>query len=612
MEIQKKLANILNVDTLLSIIKRLAPHLSVLYFFLKLRQVIRGKWNQTIRDRLGSLALHIPFIASKYREIVFNKQDMEKRSTDLIKSWKDKFGSNMFTEMPEFGWSVEKIKQMVDQWVHVTNVPLKEKCFSGMIYSNSFTEQEQKVERATTTSPVQIDLKGPADFAALSKNLRSLYQYSFSKSYLWNSLHITEFTVGYYVMYQLVSMVASMYGGDSKEVLGFVTSGGTGSIMLACRAYREWGMRTRGLDIGESIILAGDSVHAAFNKAGAAYHMKVIQCRCNRAGEMDLKHLKKLLRKYGRKVVLIVGSAPNYPTGVVDPIKELAKIAKKAKCGLHVDCCLGGFVINNLDHIDTDFLAIDGVTSLSCDTHKNGWAPKGSSVLVTRDMHDPLLGQLNLGFYAGYSFPNWSGGFYGTPQEPGSQQCTSALHAFLAMVAIGKNGYKKIAQSIYQTCQNLANSIKKYPELKLTVEPQVNVVTFETSSTCNWGKGSIYAFSHTMNRHGFQLSALRDKQLHICVTGRLAGNEDLEKKFDQAIADSIKEINSMAVEVKNGKRSWPGDAGLYGQLDAAMSPSSTNTKDYGELVGNWLIGKKVIEDTIRMYFYTFKNPYKKA
>merc|ERR1719273_709699 len=127
---------------------------------------------------------------------------------------------------------------MIDQWDKVTNEPLKDKCFSGMIYSNSLNDGEKKMEDVNTGEVAETrTMETPDDFSALSKNLQFLYQYSFSKSYLWNSLHLTEFSVGYYVTYQLVCMVARMFGGDIHNVSGFVTPGGTGSIMLACRSY---------------------------------------------------------------------------------------------------------------------------------------------------------------------------------------------------------------------------------------------------------------------------------------------------------------------------------------------------------------------------------------
>ena len=99
---------------------------------------------------------------------------------------------------------------------------------------------------------------------------------------------------------------------------------------------------------------------------------------------VDLDAARAAVKRLGSKLLCVIGSTPSYALGTIDPIEELAAMARTAGVGMHVDSCLGGFVVNYLDHVDPNWLALDGVTSLSCDTHKNGWAPKGSSVLVTK------------------------------------------------------------------------------------------------------------------------------------------------------------------------------------------------------------------------------------
>ena len=93
----------------------------------------------------------------------------------------------------------------------------------------------------------------------LADKLKNIYTYAFTKSYLWNSLHSKEFGVGDFLSYQVVRMAAEMYGGKPHDVMGFITSGGTESIMTAVRAYRDWGRQNRGLAVGEGVILASKS-----------------------------------------------------------------------------------------------------------------------------------------------------------------------------------------------------------------------------------------------------------------------------------------------------------------------------------------------------------------
>ena len=92
-----------------------------------------------------------------------------------------------------------------------------------------------------------------------------------------------------------------------------------------------------------------------------------------------------------------------------------------------MDCCLGGFIVNFLDAEAREFLRMPGVTSLSIDTHKNGWAPKGSSVLITRPVRDLKLREVNLVYHIYYSIPSWPGGLYGSPQDRGSNPVTPTL-----------------------------------------------------------------------------------------------------------------------------------------------------------------------------------------
>jgi hypothetical protein len=448
---------------------------------------LRLRANDTLRQYLGRAVLLLPAASGTFsKEITKQLVPMRERARKIY----DEFGF-LHTKIPDNGMSLAELKALVDQMSAVPQRHCEAVHMSGSIYSFSYKPQKPAGcggggggggegggggggGKGLLETKASEDLDAPSvpqspeDYTRLSEKLREIFTYSFQVSYLWNSLHGTEFGVGDFLSYQCVRMVADIYGGAPDQVMGFVTSGGTESIMTAVRAYREWGIANRGLKTGEGVILAGKSVHAALMKGGLAYDVVVELLPVDEYDQLDLASVRRAAKRLGKRLIAIVGSTPSYPLGTIDDVRGLAALAKELGVGMHVDSCLGGFIVNFVDTVDARFLAMPGVTSLSCDTHKNGWAPKGSSVCVmTEELPDRTFGRVNLAYYAMYAIPGWTGGVYGTPNNAGSQQCTGALHAYLAMLAVGKNGYRKLAQDVVGTGRRMAEVIKAVPELKL-------------------------------------------------------------------------------------------------------------------------------------------------
>mmetsp|Transcript_38218 Transcript_38218/g.75225 ORF Transcript_38218/g.75225 Transcript_38218/m.75225 type:complete len:621 (-) Transcript_38218:80-1942(-) len=571
----------------------------------KLRNYFADK---SLREAAGDWALYLPMIRAEYRK-EFEKNMMDSRAKVIQKY--ASYGTPI-TEIPEHGWTADSIRSLINDLAEKTNKPLENLNMSGTIYSNSLRNGDSKHSGFVTINKLpegaapgemrKRELKTAADLNALSLELSDLYTATFKQSYLWNSLHLNEFGIGDYLTYQVINMVASVFGGTVGKVMGFCTSGGTESLMTAMRCYKNWGVRNRGHKPGEGVVICADSIHAAVMKAGIAYNLEVVCVPANQDGTIRVKTFKEALNKYGKRVICIVGSGPSYPCGVVDPIKDLGQLALDYGIGLHVDCCLGGFIINFLQQHNSDFLAIPGVTSLSADTHKNGWAPKGSSVLLTNPTRDAVMNEINLAYYSLYSIPGWSGGVYGTPKDNGSASCTHTLHAFVAMLAIGKSGYTQIAQGIFDTCNQMAQIVDQCPPLKMVTAPEVNVVAFHIDPSVQWGKGAIYAFAHMMEQRGFVLSALKAHMVHFCVTGRLAFNPDAMKCFADACKICMEELKEVNAAVCRGEKAFPGDAGIYGQLEAAMEPGAASDISTAQYVQNWLLGQKGAEDAVRAYF----------
>lgn len=577
-----------------------------LILVLLFRFLFKKSFFETYTQLIGRHLRRIPYVENKYQADI--KKEADHFREKVSNQWKI-FG-DPFKRIPSSGMNDEELLKVLRRYSDITIEKVRDKQISGTIYSDSLHGDEIFHELDIYTS-------GEDNFYNKhSKRLQRLFTAAFSQSYLWNSLHADEFGIGSFLEYQVVQMVGNMFGSD-EDIRGFVTSGGTESLMLAMRCYRNWGMDKKGHQPGESIILASKSVHAAVLKAGEAYLIGIILVDVDSEGRIDINHLKQLLGLYGNKVVAIVGSAPSYAAGVIDPIAEMARLANQYGCGLHVDCCLGGFIVNNLSHHNTKYMSIKGVTSLSADTHKNGLAPKGSSVLVTRNLPN-LKNLINvtkslsvnekkvpLAYYSIYAHPDWSGGVYGTPKDAGSQSCVPSLTALFSMLATGVKGYTQMANDIYTTSVKLGNIIKEFDgKLVLIAEPEVNVVAFKIHPNHKLGKWAIYALAYEMSKRNFVLNTLNNEAVHFCVTMRFVANATSLDNFSRALKESLDKVEIMN---RNGEK-FPGDASMYCSLDAATSPKLADLS-YQKYIENILLGKTGARDSIKEYFLAHMNPY---
>lgn len=173
----------------------------------------------------------------------------------------------------------------------------------------------------------------------------------------------------------MVSMVLRLFNAPASGA-GTTTSGGTESIIMAVKAARDWGRVKKHITRPE--IIVSSSAHAAFHKAAAYFKMKIVTVEVDRVTR-QIK-LEQVKRAINGNTVLLVGSAPSFGEGIIDDIPNLAALARRSSILCHVDCCLGSFLVPYLEPAGLpsqpfDF-RVDGVTSISCDTHKYGFAPK--------------------------------------------------------------------------------------------------------------------------------------------------------------------------------------------------------------------------------------------
>jgi sphinganine-1-phosphate aldolase len=359
---------------------------------------------------------------------------------------------------------------------------------------------------------------------------------------------------------EIVSMVLHMLNGDpARGHCGVLTSGGTESVLMAVLAHREFYREHRGVTAPE--IVACTTAHAALDKACHYFGITLIHIEPE-VGTMQLP-LDAVARALTANTIMVYTSAPGYPHGVVDNISAIAQIAERAGVGCHVDNCLGGFLMSALkeqgllDSECSDFdLTVPGVTSISVDVHKYGFATKGVSVVLYRNA------KLRRGQYT--LVTDWTGGLYATPGAGGSRGGHSIAAAWATCVYMGWDAYLRTAKSIYDTWRLMRDSISATPGLRIVGHPAASVVAF-TSDVFD-----IYMVADEMKANGgWEVDRMqRPPCLHICVTA----------KTGLVAAQWLADLRAATLKCKDSPAQVAdGMAGIYGQ--ASIVPDRSIVSD---------------------------------
>lgn len=307
---------------------------------------------------------------------------------------------------------------------------------------------------------------------------------------------------------EIVAMTASMLGMDagmSPEICGTVTSGGTESILLAMKTYRDWARETKGITAPEMIVPT--TAHAAFDKAAQYFGIKMIRIPVAPDFRADVAATRQAITP---GTIVLVGSAPPFPHGIVDPIEELSDLAQEHAIGFHTDGCLGGFLLPWAEKLGYPVPPFDfrlpGVTSISADTHKYGYAPKGTSVLLYRNPQ--------LRHYQYYLTTDWPGGLYFSPTLAGSRPGALSAACWAAMVTMGEKGYLRAAQSILETAAKIKQGIREISEIEIIGDP-LFVIAFKSETL------DIFQIMEYMTGKNWGLNGLHSPAaVHLCVTLR--------------------------------------------------------------------------------------------
>lgn len=466
----------------------------------------------------------IPFVKAKVDKEV--NQALDQLESELI----DRSPAiTYYSSIPSTGWSVSEVSSELEESTKMKHTKWEDGRVSGAVYH------------------------GGDELLKLQSKAYSLFSVA-------NQLHPDVFPAVRKMESEIVSMVLNLYNAP-KGAEGTTTSGGTESLLLACLSARQKAYNERG--VTEPEIIAPETAHAGFDKAAYYFKIKLVHAPLNpKTFKVDLKAVKRLVNK---NTILIAGSAPNFPHGIIDDIEGLSDIALAHNIPLHVDACLGSFIVPFLSkagfpNIPLFDFRVPGVTSISCDTHKYGFAPKGSSIIMYRNNE--------LRQYQYFVTTTWAGGMYASPTLAGSRPGALMAGCWATLMTIGYDGYLESCREIVTATQKIKNGIlgndttkstlsgdvkAGIPELQVIGDPVASVVAFTSN------KIGIYDLADAMNKKGWHLNALqKPAAIHIAVT-RLT-----VPVIDEFLADLKKTVAELVESGSNPNSSKGETSVLYG------------------------------------------------
>ena len=302
---------------------------------------------------------------------------------------------------------------------------------------------------------------------------------------------------------ETVSMCADLFQGD-EAVCGNISTGGTESIILAVKTARDWALKNKA-NITKAHIVIPESVHPAFMKACHYLDVDYTTIAVDSNLRADVKAMEAAIAS---NTVLLVGSAPSYPFGIIDPISDIAALAKRKNILCHVDACVGGFMlpfIKDLGYPVPAFdFSVDGVTSMSADIHKYGYSPKGASVILYKT-HELRRFQFSL-------YTKWAGGIYGSPTITGTRPGCNIAGAWAAIRTIGRSGYLEMARATMDATETIKGAVSQLEDLELIGKPDMSIVAFKSD------KLDMFMLADELNKKGWHFERQQlPPSLHFTV-----------------------------------------------------------------------------------------------
>jgi glutamate/tyrosine decarboxylase-like PLP-dependent enzyme len=348
-----------------------------------------------------------------------------------------------------------------------------------------------------------------------------------------NGLNVLAFPSLGQMSHDLVRITATLLGADDPrsggEVTGFLTSGGTESLLQACVVARDHA-RARG--VARPTIVCATSAHAAFTKAAGLFDVEVIRVPVDTDYRVDLSAMERAIDE---RTAMLVASAVSYPQGVIDDVSAIAALATSRGLLCHVDACMGGFFLpflTELGHCDVPFdFTVDGVTSMSADLHKYGYASKGASVVLYRTAA--------LARHQVFMTEDWLGGFYASTTMAGTKPAGPIAAAWASVMHLGHDGLLTLTSDTYGAARTIIEWVDAHPKLELRGNPAMSVFAF---GAANDDDLDIFAVSEVLSRSGWHVDRQRHPDsLHLTVH---AGSVKAADAFVADLSAAITEVGT--------------------------------------------------------------------
>lgn len=449
----------------------------------------------------------IPYISNQI------DKELGKVADKFDKDAEDRFKSlPFFTQLPLDGLKEEEIINLTKEYLDNAQYDWKEGFVSGAVYYN------------------------PQELLSLLGKVYATTSYT-------NPLHPEVFPGICKMEAEVVRISANLFHG-SPESCGTMTTGGTESILMACKAFRDYGRNVKGIKKPRMVIPR--TAHPAFEKAAnyLGISIRYVSTDPITTG-VSITEMEKAINW---NTVMLVGSVPNYPYGTMDDIKSIASLGVKYDIPVHVDCCLGGFLLAFMPEAGYELPPFDfrvpGVTSISADTHKYAYCPKGSSVIL-------------------YSHPkyrheqycittDWPGGIYGSPTVGGSRAGGVIATCWATLMHLGKNEYIKNTKSVVKTAKYIEEELRKVNGIFIFGKPVTSVIAIGSNDF------HVFRLIEKLNGNGWCVNPLQfPPGLHICVT-HVHTQDGVAERFVDDVKEAVTEI------LKDPKMEVQGKMAMYG------------------------------------------------
>lgn len=320
---------------------------------------------------------------------------------------------------------------------------------------------------------------------------------------------------------------------------GVFTSGGTESIFLATRAARDEGRARKGIGKGGGNIVVPSTAHPAFRKAAESLDIEERRIAVDASGRADAARMQDAIDD---DTVMLAGSAPCFPYGVIDPIAELGELAQRLDVWLHVDACVGGYLapfVRDIGYPVPPFdMGVAGVASLSADLHKYGYCPKPASTLF---FSTPERAER-----ASFEFADWACGSFRTATLVGTRPAGAVAGAWAVLHYLGMQGYRAIASRVMAMRDQYITDIESIPGFRVFSNPELSIIAFTNQHA------DVFQIAALMQDRGWLPGLTQEPPaLHIMLS---LLHEESRNQYIKDLRQSTAKVEKNQAAGKNGAR----------------------------------------------------------